>query len=448
MRQIDMLSGPLLKKILLFALPLAASSALQQLFNAADVAVVGRFAGSAAMAAVGSNGPVINLIVNIFVGLAVGANVVIANCIGQGRMDRVRTAVNTTVAIGLVGGVFVAVLGFVVSKPLLILIGAPENVIGMATLYLRIYFCGMPFMMMYNFCASILRSKGDTTRPLICLIVSGLINVALNVFLVAVAKLGVIGVAAATVSANAVSCGMMMYFLAHEEEPFRVGFSSLGFHRDQLLRIAKIGVPAGIQSMVFSLSNVVIQSSVNSFGSDCIAGCAAAINFEYFSYFIINAFSQAAVTFTGQNYGGSRLKRCRKVWVRCLLTSALVTAAVNMAFFFGRYVLVGLFTEEPAVMEYAFIRMTHVLLFQFIACSYEISASSMRGMGHSLLPTILTVFGSCVLRVVWIFTVCRMYTSFETLVNVYPVSWILTGTAVVTAYFIIRGKEEKAALHN
>ncbi|MCI7146181.1 MAG: MATE family efflux transporter [Clostridiales bacterium] len=442
MKQINILEGPLLRNILLFALPLAASSALQQLFNATDIAVVGRFAGSAAMAAVGSNGPVINLIVNIFVGLSVGANVVIANCIGQRRMDRVRKAVDTTLIIALAGGVFVAVLGFFISRPLLHLMGAPDNVIDMATLYLKIYFAGMPFMMMYNFCASILRSKGDTKRPLICLVVSGIVNVGLNLLFVALFKMGVAGVGIATVTANGVSCGMILCFLAREEEAFRIRLRGIKIHKEQLVRIARIGVPAGVQGMVFSLSNVIIQSAINGFGSDCIAGSAAAINFEYFSYFIVNAFAQAAVTFTGQNYGAGNMKRCRQVWRKCLTAGALATAAVNLAFYGGRYFLVGLFTEEPAVMEWAFIRMTHVLLFQFIANSYEVTASSMRGLGHSLLPTVLTVFGSCVLRIVWIFTVCRSYTSFETLMNIYPISWVITGTAVITAYLIIRRKEE------
>lgn len=438
-----MLHGPLLKKILLFALPLAASSTLQQLFNATDVAVVGRFAGSEAMAAVGSNGPVINLIVNIFVGLAVGANVVIANYIGQQRMDRVKAAVSTTVVTALAGGVLVAIVGIFVSRPLLEIMGAPDNVIDLAALYLKIYFAGMPFMMMYNFCASILRSKGDSVKPLVCLVISGVINVGLNLFLVAVMKLGVVGVATATVTANAVSCTMILYFLAHEEEAFRVTLKSLKMHKEQLLRIARIGVPAGIQGMVFSLSNVIIQSSINSFGSDCIAGSAAAINFEYFSYFVINAFSQAAVTFTGQNFGAGNMKRCREVCRKCLIVSILATLVINIAFYTGRTFLVGLFTEEPAVMEWAYIRMAHILLFQFIANSYEITGSAMRGLGHSLVPAILTIFGSCVLRILWIFTVCKVYTSFETLVNIYPISWIVTGTAVITAYFIVRRKEER-----
>lgn len=438
-----MLHGPLLKKILLFALPLAASSTLQQLFNATDVAVVGRFAGSEAMAAVGSNGPVINLIVNIFVGLAVGANVVIANYIGQQRMDRVKAAVSTTVVTALAGGVLVAIVGIFVSRPLLEIMGAPDNVIDLAALYLKIYFAGMPFIMMYNFCASILRSKGDSVKPLVCLVISGVINVGLNLFLVAVMKLGVVGVATATVTANAVSCTMILYFLAHEEEAFRVTLKSLKMHKEQLLRIARIGVPAGIQGMVFSLSNVIIQSSINSFGSDCIAGSAAAINFEYFSYFVINAFSQAAVTFTGQNFGAGNMKRCREVCRKCLIVSTLATLVINIAFYTGRTFLVGLFTEEPAVMEWAYIRMAHILLFQFIANSYEITGSAMRGLGHSLVPAILTIFGSCVLRILWIFTVCKVYTSFETLVNIYPISWIVTGTAVITAYFIVRRKEER-----
>lgn len=438
-----MLHGPLLKKIILFALPLMATSSLQQLFNATDVAVVGQFAGSQALAAVGSNGPVINLIINLLIGLSLGANVVIANYVGQGRADRIRDTVHTAILISLVGGVAFGIVGIVASRPMLEAMGSPDDVIDLATLYLRIFFAGLPMMSLYNFCSSILRSKGDTMRPLICLAISGAVNVGLNLLLVAVFHMSVAGVAIATVTANTLSALMLIRILMKESEEFRLDFRKLRIHKEHFKRILQIGIPSGVQGMVFSLSNVFIQAAVNSFGSDAIAGSSAALNFEYFSYFVLNAFVQTAMTFTSQNYGAMDMKRCRNIYLRCMIAGVIATLICNFGFYFGRVFFISLFTGSAAVAEWAYIRMRCVLLYQWIALSYEISGAAMRGMGHSTLPALVTVIGTCVLRIAWIFTVFLKIHDFEMLMHIYPITWIVTGIAMLIAYFLVRRREER-----
>ncbi len=441
--QVDMLNGPLLRKMILFAIPIMITSTLQQLFNAIDVAIIGQFAGPQAMAAVGSNGPIINLVVNLLVGMAIGANVVIAHYIGQGRRDRVNATVHTTVLIALAGGVFFGLAGMFAAWPILNAMHSPPDVIYMAARYLRIYFAGIPLMALYNFGASILRSKGDTVRPLLCLAVAGVIKAGLNLLFVAVWHWDVTGVAVATIIANIISSAMIIWMLSHETDEFRLEFRKLRFHREHLIRIIKIGLPSGIQGMVFSLSNIFIQAAINSFGSEAIAGSSAALNFEYFCYFVLNAFVQTTMTFTGQNYGARDMERCRKIWRLGLIMGCTATLIFNMGFFAGKVVLIGLFTGVPAVAAWAYVRMQHVLIFQWIANSYEISGAAMRGMGHSVLPAAITVLGTCVLRIVWIFTIFKDSGSFEMLMNIYPITWAVTGVVTLAAYFIVRHREEK-----
>ncbi|MDO4177292.1 MAG: MATE family efflux transporter [Bacillota bacterium] len=438
-----MLNGPLLKKMILFAIPIMITSTLQQLFNAIDVAIIGQFAGPQAMAAVGSNGPIINLVVNLLVGMSIGANVVIANYIGQGRRDRVKATVHTTVLIALVGGVFFGLVGIFIAWPILNAMDSPPDVIYMATRYLRIYFAGSPLMALYNFGASILRSKGDTIRPLLCLAVAGVIKVGLNLLFVAVLHWDVTGVAVATIIANAISSTMIIWILTHETDEFRLELKKLKFYKEHLIRIIKIGLPSGIQGMVFSLSNIFIQAAVNGFGSEAIAGSSAALNFEYFCYFVLNAFVQTTMTFTSQNYGARNMERCRKIWRLGLIMGCLATLMFNLGFFAGRVALIGLFTGVSTVASWAYIRMQHVLIFQWIANTYEISGAAMRGMGHSTLPAAITVLGTCVMRIAWIFTIFKDSGSFEMLMNIYPITWAATGVATLVAYFIIRHKEEK-----
>lgn len=441
--EIDMLNGSLLSRMLMFAVPLMITSTLQQLFNAIDVAIIGQFAGPQAMAAVGSNGPIINLLVNLLVGMSVGANVVIANYIGQGRRDKVSSTVHTTVLIAIAGGMFFGLVGMISAGPILSAMHSPDDVIHMATRYLRIYFAGIPLMAVYNFCGSILRSKGDTMRPLLCLLVSGILKAGMNLLFVAVFNWSVTGVAVATIIANAVSAALIIRMLLKETGEFRLEPKKLKFHRDHLVRIIKIGLPSGVQGMVFSLSNIFIQAAINGFGSEAIAGSAAALNFEYFCYFVLNAFVQTTMTFTGQNYGAKNMKRCRKIWRMGLAMGCIATLAFNLGFFFGKTFFIGLFTGVPSVAAWAYIRMQHVLIFQWIANSYEITGAAMRGMGHSTLPALITVLGTCVMRILWIMTIFRSSGSFEMLMNIYPISWILTGIVTLAAYFIIRHKEEK-----
>lgn len=442
---VDMLNGSLLGKILLFSLPFAASSILQQVFNSADVAVVGRFSGSAALAAVGNNAPIINLIINIFVGMSIGANVLIATLIGQGRKDEIKSAVHTVISVAVISGIFLAAIGPVVSKPILEAIGTPAEVLVLAALYLKIYFLGMPAVMVYNFGSAVLRSKGDSSRPLYSLIVSGIINVILNLVFVIVFKMGVAGVAVSTVISNYVSAAMIIIFLLNEEEPLRLDLRRLRINTRQLLKIARIGVPAGIQGMVFCFSNICIQGGINSFGRNAAAGSAAALNFEYFSYFVVSAFTQAATTFTSQNYGARKFSRCKKIYRLSMMCSVIISGAMCFFFVFFRKHVIRVYTVDEAVITFALIRLLHVESMEFLTSSYEITAGALRGMGYSMLPAVLTLAGSCLFRLTWLATVFKKYPSFATIMDVYPISWIITGTAVITSYLVIRRKKFRAA---
>ena len=437
---IDMLNGSLLKKILIFSLPLAASSILQQLFNSIDVAVVGKFATSQDQAAVGCSSALINLIINLFVGVSVGANVVIANFIGQKEYKKVKDAVHTSIIIALISGIFLMVLGILIARPVLSLMGTPDDTIDLAVLYLRIYFIGMPFIMLYNFGSAILRSIGDTKRPMFSLIIAGVINAALNMLFVIVFKMGVAGVGIATVISNVVSSSIIIYLLLHEDEPVRLSPGELKITKPELMKMLRIGIPSGLQGMVFSFANVYIQSAINGFGSDAVAGSSIALNFEYFSYFMVSAFDQAVVTFVSQNYGAGKIDRCKKTFYVAMACSVAITFVMTMAFSQGRYLFVSLFTSNPEVAEYAAIRMQRVLTIYIILNSYEISGSALRGLGYSMTPALLTVFGTCVLRLAWIYTVFAKVHTYEMLLNVYPVSWVITGTMVVIAYFKISRK--------
>lgn len=443
-RQMDMLHGSLLDKILLFALPLAASSILQQLFNSADAAVAGRFAGSQALAAVGGNAPVVGLIINMFVGMSVGANVIIANYIGQKREDKVHEAVHTVYVMAVLLGVIMLIAGQVIAKPILVMIHTPSDVIDLATLYLRIYFCGMPCVMIYNFGAAILRSIGDTKRPLYCLLISGVINVILNVFFVVLCQLSVAGVAIATIIADTVSAVMVTVFLIRSNDSIKLNLKELTLKKEYVKKVVQIGAPAGLQGAVFSISNVCIQAGINGFGTAAIAGSAAALNFEYFTYFATNAFGQAAVTFVSQNYGARQFERCKKALLLSLFSGMIVTALMSVTFVIGRTPFVSIYTNDPAAIQYGIIRMGIVELFEFIACLYEIPGGALRGIGHSLLPAILTVFGSCGLRIVWIYTVFQKFHTYQVLMSVYLVTWIVTSILVLGAYFIVTRKVYRA----
>lgn len=439
--QIDMLHGPLAKKILFMALPLAASSILQQLFNSADVAVAGRFAGSQALAAVGSNGSLITLFVNFFVGLSIGANVVIANFIGQKKLNQIHDVVHTVILFALIMGVAFVFVGQVIARPLLQLIDTPEDVLDLAVRYLRLYFIGMPFIALYNYGAAILRSIGDTKRPLYALIISGVINVCLNLLLVIVFRMGVAGVAVATVIANGISTTIILRALMQEKSEIRLNWRELRFEKRYMRMTVKVGAPAALQSMVFSFSNVCIQTGINSFGSAAVAGSSTGLNFESFTYFMVNSFAQATVTFTSQNFGAGSCDRCKRVYVLAMMEGVLLTSCMSAVFTIWGTPLVRLYTLDPEVIRFALTRMHHVMIIECLTASYEISGAALRGIGHSMLPALLTMIGSVGFRLVWLSTVFCRFHSFDMLMNVYPVSWVLTGTMVITAYFLIRRKE-------
>lgn len=432
--KVDMLNGPLFMKILIFALPLAASSLLQQLFNSVDVAVVGRFASSKALAAVGSNAPVIGLLINLFVGISMGANVVISNHIGQRDSQSIRHAVSTVAMVALISGLMLLGIGVAVSKPIHEMMDTPADVIDMAVLYLRIYFLGIPFFLIFNFGAAILRSMGDTRRPLYILVIAGIINTVLNLIFVICFGMGVEGVAISTAIANAVSAACIVYILRREPGPLQLDFKHIRIYRKELKRMLQIGVPAGLQGMIFSFSNVVVQSAINSYGSAAIAGSAAAVNFEYYCYYIIVACNGAAISFIGQNYGAHKYDRVRRIYHICMLMGVVGCFAANAFFTWQHDFFLSFFTTDPDVMRYGTMRMETALLFQFLACSYEVTGSALRGMGESMLPTIMTVFGTCVLRMVWVFAVIPHYHGFMQLMQVYPLSWVLTGVMVIVAY--------------
>lgn len=435
-----MTHGALWSKILIFALPLAASSILQQLFNSVDTAVVGRFASSQALAAVGSNGSLISLMINLFIGISLGSNVVIAHYIGERSEQNIQSAIHTAIVVALLSGFFVMILGQFIARPVLLLMGTPEDVIELAVLYLRIYLIGMPFIMLYDFGSSILRSTGDSRRPLYSLIVAGVVNTLLNLVLVIVFHMGVAGVAIATVISNVVSSEIVMYILLHEAEPIRLNVHKLKIEPKELKKILAIGIPAGLQGMMFSIANVCIQSTINSFGSAAIAGSAAALNYEFFSYFMVNAFAQAAVTFTSQNYGAGEYDRCKRIFRISMLFSLVSCGLLSGVFVIGRDFFLRLYTTDEAVLVFANQRILIATTLELLTSIYEISAGAMRGLGHSLLPAIITFLGSCVLRLIWIATACRMVHEFWMLMIIYPISWVVTGIAMRIAYYCIRRK--------
>ena len=439
-KQIDMLHGPMAGRIFLFAMPIAATSILQQLFNAADVAVVGQFAGSSALAAVGSNSPVISFFVNIIVGLAVGATAVASRLVGLQRKEEMQQLVQTVVLFALLAGFAVLAVGEGVASPLLQLLGTPENVLSEAVLYLRIYLLGMPVIVVYNFLAAILRSVGDSRRPLYVLVASGVVNVGLNLLLVIVFHMGVAGVAIATVVSNLISTGILWVILMREDEMIRLEPKKLRIHRKQLLNILKIGAPASLQSSFFTISNLCMQAGINSLGSAVVAGTAVAQNYMNISFFIVQAYDQAAVAFTGQNYGAGQYDRCRRVLGISLLESILTTGVWITAVLLLRYPAISLFTSDAQVIPHTLTYLFVCLLPHSLVCVYETLGSYMRALEHSLLPAMMTVVGSVIFRILWLNTVFVYWPDYGVLMSVYPISWIVTILLMVLAYLSVRKK--------
>lgn len=445
-REMDMLHGSLHDKIIRFAIPLAVTGILQQLFNAADIAVVGQFAGKNAMAAVGSNTPVIALLLNLFVGISLGANVVISNLTGKMDTERIHKAVHTTILVALLSGVLVGVIGEMIAVPLLHAMSVPDKVFDMAVLYLRIYFAGMPVILLYNFESAIFRSQGDTQTPLFCLVVSGVMNVLLNLFFVCILHMTVNGVALATVISNLVSSFLLFYFLMTKDTVVRVRFQELRIDTGILLSMLKIGVPAGIQGMVFSFSNIIIQSAINSLGSDVMAASAAAFNVEIFVYYIINSFGQACTTFVGQNYGARQYERCRKITGICLLQDLVITVVVSAVILALGGRLLSIFNGDPVIIKYGLVRIRYILLAEGVNVIIEVLSGCMRGYAYSLVPALLTFAGVCGVRITWVYTLFRAHQSFPVLMAVYPVSWCVTAAAIAVAYFVVRKRLKQQTL--
>ena len=439
-RSADLTSGPMLQKIILFSIPLAASSILQLLFNAADVVVVGRFAGSTALAAVGSNGSLINLLVNLFVGLSLGANVVAARCFGAKDDHGVQDTVQTSVTLGLVSGVLLAVVGFFAARGLLELMSCPEDGIELSALYLKIYFIGMPMTMLYNFSSALLRAVGDTKRPLYCLAAAGLINVVLNLVFVIGFSMSVAGVALATIISQTVSACMVTRMLMKEEGALHLDLHHLGFHMGALKQILLIGLPAGLQSTVFSLSNVVIQSAINSFGSTVVAGSSASANLEGFVYTAMNAFSQAAVTFTSQNMGARKYQNLNRVVLNCLLCAIVTGVVLGGGAVLAGTQLLHFYSSDAAVIAAGYERL-RVICGTYLLCGImDTLASSLRGLGYSVLPMVVSLVGSCLLRLVWIATIFQLNRTPFMLYISYPISWVLTAAVHLACLLVVRHK--------
>ena len=438
MKKIDMTHGSLWDKILLIALPLAASGILQQLFNAADVAVVGQFVGKEAMASVGANAPVVNILITMFTGISLGANVVISRYTGRKDKENAENAAHTAILVAVISGFFILVLGQCIARMILEMMSVPSDCLDMAVLYLRVYLCGMPVIFLYNFEAAIFQSQGDTKTPLMCLIISGIVNVILNLFFVIVIGMTVNGVALATVISNGISSLLLFIFLLKGKTPLTIEKQRFHIHADLLKEMLQIGLPAGLQGMVFSISNILIQSAVNSLGTDVVAGSSAAGNLEIIGYFVVNSFSQACTTIIGQNFGANQPERCHKTLMISLVESWIVGGTVSfLIIIFGKQLL-RLFNSDPNVIAFGYQRIFWILSFEVINGTIDIISGAMRGYGESLTPALIALVCICGVRIVYIFTYFASHRSFTTLMLAYPISWIITVIVISAAYLIMR----------
>ena len=442
--QLDMTKGPIFKELIIFSVPLILSGVLQLLFNAADVIVVGRFAGDNSLAAVGSTSSFINLMLNLFIGLSIGSSVVSANYFGAGKIRELRNTVHTSMLLSIYSGIGLTILGVIFARPILHLMQAPEEVLVLAVLYLRIYFAGISATVIFNFGSALLRAKGDTKRPLYILLVAGVINVILNLIFVIFFRMDVAGVALATVISQIFAAAFVVVLLMREEDGFKLELRKLRIHKYILIHIIKIGVPAGFQGMMFSISNMVIQSSVNSFGPVVIAGSSAGINIEGFVYLAMNGFSQGALTFVSQNMGAGQKDRIKKLMFISLLTVLVVGEGLGfLVVIFARQIL-GIYSKNPLVIA-AGIRRLSIICSTYALCGIMDTMSNIiRGIGHSLLPMVVCIVGVCVFRIVWLstlFQTVRFHTEFIIFVS-YPISWIITFIAHCICFAIVFKKLE------
>lgn len=445
-QETDLIHGSLWNKIPLFALPVAATAILEQLFNASDVAVVGNFSGDAstiAVAAVGANSFIISLVVNFFIGIALGANVVIAHAVGRDDPEDIRKAVHTAVVLSVVGGVLVSLLGELAANFVLSSLNVPQEVFPYALLYLRIYLLGMPVILLYNFEAAIFRSIGDTKVPLQTLAFSGVLNVLLNLFFVIVLHRTVDGVAMATVISNAVSAVLLFVRLCRTNESVHLNLRDLKIDKGSLRKILQIGLPAGIQSAVFSISNIVIQSSINSLGTAAMAASSAAYNIEVITYDVLNSFSQACTTFVGQNSGAGELRRCRKTLALCLAEGILTLAVGITVILLSGRTLLSIFNRDPEVIRLGYERLMTVLLAHTFSLLYEVMSGYLRGFGISLVPALLTMLGVCGIRILWIAAVFPLHRTFQTIMLAYPLSLAATALLILIALLVYHPSHRK-----
>ncbi len=438
--EIDMCNGPLFGKILRFFIPLMLSGILQLLFNAADIIVVGRFAGNEALAAVGSTSSLINLLVNLFIGLSVGANVLVARFYGAGQKKELAEMVHTAVMTSLVSGVILIFVGIILARPVLLLMDTPENVIDQAVLYMCIYFTGMPVMMVYNFGSAILRAVGDTKRPLYYLLAAGVINIVLNLIFVIGFSMDVAGVALATVLSQVVSAALVLRCLMRSEGDYRLVLNELKIVPNKLFKMVQIGLPAGLQGMLFSISNVLIQSSVNSFGSVAMAGNTAAGNIEGFVYTAMNSLYQTAISFTGQNYGAQKYKRIGKILFRCQLLVVIVGLVGGNAAYLFSDSLLGLYSPDPEVISYGVLRLSIICTMYCLCGMMDVMVGSLRGMGYSIMPMLVSLTGACLFRVVWIYTIFKEIHTLECLYWSYPISWTVTFLVHLICFAVVYRK--------
>lgn len=447
-KQLDMLRGPIWDKIPRFALPIAATAILGQLFNAADIAVVGNFTGdlrTASVAAVSATSAIIGLVINLFIGISLGANVTIAYAVGQRDEQAVSRAVHTAIVMAVLGGMLAATVGELIASPLLKALRTPDEVFPLALLYLRIYFAGLPVIMLYNFEAAIFRSVGETKIPLMALTLSGILNVILNLFFVAILHMTVDGVATATVIANAVSAAILYYKLRRTDRIIRVSPKALRIDVKSMKRMLRIGLPAGLQSAVFSVANIIIQSAINSLGTIVMAASGASFNIEIITYNILNSFSQACTTFVGQNYGAGDVKRCKRTMLLCLLEGAIALAlAIALILPFGKQLL-SVFNNDPQVIDVGYIRLVTLMTAHIFSLCYEVLSGYLRGFGISVLPAVLTMVGVCGTRLSWIYWVFPKSQTFQTIMAVFPISLALTALLMLIAVLCCRPARRFAA---
>lgn len=432
--EIDMLHGPIWNRLLWFALPLTMTSILQQLFNSADTAVVGHFVSNEAQAAVGANASVINLLVNTFVGISVGANVVIAALTARQEDEKVHRAVHTVIVFSVLVSLLIIAAGEILARPILTLMATPENVMDLAVWYLRLYLLGVPFEMVYNFGSAVLRSKGDSRRPLLALFFSGVLNVFMNLFFVVVLGMSVDGVAISTVLSNAVAAALVMYFLATEEGAYRFRMQDLCLDRGILSKVIQIGLPAGLQGAVFSVSNMCIQSAINSFGSEAVAGASIATYFDMFTYFFSGGMASACLTFASQNHAVGREDRSNAVFRDAMILGLILTFGVGMIFYLGRDFFLGFYSADAVVLSYAAAKMSRSMVTQFLEVPFDIPGSMLRAYDHPLEPAVITVIGTCIFRLFWVFAIFPTNRDYQSLMTVYPISWIITSVLMQIAW--------------